>query len=171
MSIVTKKGDLGKTSLFLGGMVGKHSLRMDACGTLDELCSFLGVVKSLSKNRRLKQTIESIQKGLFVIGTEVTTANRFLKRLKKRINKDDIVRLERKIKDLEGLGIIKKNCFCLPGGSFISSMLDVSRAVARRCERIVVKMKNKGSLKNKYIFIYLNRLSDLLFLLARKHNK
>lgn len=171
MSITTKKGDKGITSLYYGGMVSKDDARVDACGTLDELCSFLGLSKVILKDQKGKKIIESIQQDLFAIGAELATKGKFLAKLQKRIDKSCITRLEQCISDLEKKRKLKKRYFCLPGENPISAVLDISRTVARRAERISVTLKRKGKLSNDFILIYLNRLSDLLYLMARACEK
>jgi cob(I)alamin adenosyltransferase len=166
MSITTKKGDKGLTSLYLKGKVRKDNIRIEVCGSLDELSSFLGLSKSLVKKKKLKELFESIQKDLSLICTEVSTLPRFINRLSRRLNKSSIERLEMYIDKLEKKYSIKK-CFYLTGGNIISSFLCITRAIARRTERRVVTLKNKRKLKNPYILMYLNRLSDLLYILAR----
>jgi cob(I)alamin adenosyltransferase len=171
MSIVTKKGDKGHTALFLGGMVAKDDPRVELDGTLDELCSFLGVAKSLAKNKGLKVRLESFQKDLFVIGAEVATAVPFLDKLSQRIDKADIRRLEKRIDELENKRKPCQRVFCLPGKNLLSSVLDVARTMARRAERRCVTALKKKLVKNLSILVYLNRLSDLLYLLARSCEK
>jgi len=171
MSITTKIGDKGRTSLYYGESVSKDDLRVEAYGTLDELCSFLGLSKSLIKERKNKKLIESIQRDLFVISAELATKPAFLGRLEKRIDKSYIDFLEQAISDWEKKMAFKGRCFYLPGENLISSVLDIARTVARRAERLVVTLKVKGKLSNNFILIYLNRLSDLLFLLARAYGK
>ncbi len=168
MGIVTKRGDSGKTSLFLGGRVAKDSPRIELVGELDELCSFLGLAKSLIKKKFLKKCLESVQKDLFCMNKEVVTAVKCLKRIDKRITGRDIRCLEKVIEELEAKFKLKKFCFCLPGKNRVSSVLHVSRTVARRAERRAYQLQKKGLLKNRSIMIYLNRLSDLLYLLARE---
>jgi ATP:cob(I)alamin adenosyltransferase len=168
LSIVTIKGDDGKTSLYLGGRVKKSDPRMELCGTMDELCSFLGVAKSLIKDKPIRMTLEEVQRDLFLIGQEVVTNAALASHLKNRLGEVRIGFLERAIekfeqKDLKG--------FCLPGEDFTSSVLDVSRTVTRRAERLAVTLKNKSIFKNKHALVYLNRLSDLLYILAREHEK
>ena len=90
---------------------------------------------------------------------------------KKRIDNRHIANLEKEIKAIEKKNILQECCFYLPGENFLSAALDISRTVARRVERQVVTLKRKKLLKNPYILIYLNRLSDLLYLLARAHEK
>ena len=171
MAITTKTGDKGKTSLYQGRRVSKDSLRVETYGALDELCSYLGLAKSLLKAEKEKNIIESIQKDLFVIGAEVGSETRFLAKLKKRIIKSDIERLEIIIKDLEPKKSLKECCFCLSGQSTASAVLDITRAIARKLERRAATLLRKKIIKNNYIFIYLNRVSDLLFLLARSQEK
>lgn len=171
MSIVTKKGDKGRTSLFLGGGVAKDDPRVELDGTLDELCSFLGVAKSLAKRKSLKIRLESFQRDLFVIGAEVATAVPFLDKLSKRINKSDIGRLEKFIEELEKKRKPAERVFCLPGKNLLSGLLDVARTMARRAERRTVAAFKKRLVKNPSILVYLNRLSDLLYLLARSCEK
>ncbi|MCF7907262.1 MAG: cob(I)yrinic acid a,c-diamide adenosyltransferase [Candidatus Omnitrophica bacterium] len=171
MVITTKTGDKGKTSLCRGKRVAKDSLRIEICGILDELNSYLGISKSLTKDIKLKQIVESIQKDLFIIGAEVATEARHRKQLKVRIDNKFIERLEELIEQLEESSICSSFCFCLPGANPVSSSLDVSRALARKLERRIVTLKRKKFINNDFVLIYLNRLSDLLFLFARKTTK
>jgi len=167
MGIVTKKGDKGKTSLYQGKRVNKDHIRMEACGTLDELSSYLGLAKSMIRNKNIINIIESIQKDLFILGAEIVTEAKALKKLKKRIDSSFIDYLDRAILDLEDKKGLKVRCFQLPGASSASSILDISRTITRRAERRVVVLGRKKLISNKSILVYLNRLSDLLFLLAR----
>ena len=168
MNITTKKGDKGRTSLCWGSIVSKDDIRIEVCGTLDELCSFLGLSKALSKEKKFTNAMETIQKELFIIGSEISTLPKFLNRLKTRIDKASVSRLEQKIGELQKQGVCAGKSFCLPGDSLLSASLDIARAVSRRIERKVTTLKNRGGLKNPQVLIYLNRLSDLLFLYARK---
>lgn len=171
MSIITKKGDKGITSLCYGVKASKDNPSIEACGVLDELCSFLGLSKNLIKEQNNKKLIESIQKDLFVIGAEFATKFQHINKLKKRIDKSYIERLEKFIWDLEKKNKLKTRSFCLPGENLASSVLDISRAIARRAERLSVTLRKKKILLNGDILIYLNRLSDLLYLLARLYGK
>lgn len=171
VSVVTKKGDEGRTQLYFGESVHKDDARVEAYGTLDELCSFLGMARSIVKPNRFKKLLESIQRDLFVIGAEIATTSRNLRRLDDRINKTYIRKLEIVIDEIEGKNVFEGCCFYLPGEDAVSASLDIARTVARRAERRVVTLKNKRILKNKYLLIYLNRLSDLLYLLARYYEK
>jgi len=171
MSIVTKTGDKGTTSLYFGGRIRKDDPRVEFYGTIDEACSFLGMSKNLIKDKKVKKLIEEIQRDLFVIGAEAATKYRFVKKLKKRISGSYVKRLEGIIKDLEGKNMFKECCFYIPGEDLLSSTLDVTRTVVRRAERKAVTLRNKKILRNQYILIYLNRLSDLLYLLSRAYEK
>jgi len=168
MGIVTKKGDKGKTSLYFGGRVSKDHPRVELCGALDELSSFLGVVKSLLKDRQGRVWIEGVQKDLVTIAAEAATAPGFLVRLKKRVQKKDVGRLEHQIVILESRSKKKNFCFSIPGSCLVSSCLDVARTIARRAERRAVSLLRKRQINNKNVLVYLNRLSDFLYLLARK---
>jgi cob(I)alamin adenosyltransferase len=132
MSITTKKGDKGRTSLCRGKIVRKDDFRVEACGSLDELCSYLGLAKSLINNAKTKKLLESIQKDLFVIGAEIATTTKFIKKLEARIDNDYVRRLEDNINNLENKVKLKGCCFLLPGENLISGLLDVTRTVARR---------------------------------------
>lgn len=171
MSITTKKGDKGFTFLCGGAKVTKDDIRIDICGGLDELNSFLGVSKVIVKTKDIKDLLEGIQRDLFVIGSEISTPLTATKRLKNTVKYKSIQKLQQHINALENKKVIKDKCFSLPGGSLASSILDVARTIARRLERRVVTLNRKKLLKNKNILVYLNRLSDLLYLLARKCTK
>lgn len=171
MGITTKTGDKGITSLYLGGRVRKDDIRVDTCGTLDELCSFLGLLKSLTKYKKTKALLEAIQKDLFVAGAEVATTTKHVNSLKKRINKSCVKELEKNIEELERKKVFEGRCFRLPGENLMSGIFDVTRTLARNAERKAVALKAKGMLKNTDLLIYLNRLSDLLYLLARQAEK
>jgi cob(I)alamin adenosyltransferase len=169
MRICTKTGDKGTTSLLYGSRVKKNNLRIEACGALDELNSFLGLCKPLLKNRTIKDLIKKIQQNLFLIGSEIATTASSVYKLRKRINREDVGNLERYIEKLECKQ--KDHSFVIPGKNTLSATFDVARSVTRRVERRIVALKSKGSVKNGYILMYLNRLSDLLYLLARSYEK
>jgi cob(I)alamin adenosyltransferase len=171
MSIVTKTGDKGKTGLYAGKRVSKDNLRVEIFGNLDELCSFMGLAKSLVKDARTKTLLEDIQRDLFVVGAEVATEAKYLGKLKHRIGHDYIAKLEKHIYSLESRANFEGCCFYLPGGNPPAAALDVARTITRRVERRLVTLKRRGMLKNADMLIYVNRLSDLLFVLSRRLEK
>jgi len=171
MSIVTKGGDKGRTSLYNGRRVSKDHIRIEICGTLDELSSYLGVAKSLIKVRSIRKILELIQKDLFILNAEIATEAKSLKKLQKRIGAKSIAWLQERIIELEAKAKGKRGGFSLAGANKISSNLDLARTITRRAERRVVTLQRKKLLKNKHILIYLNRLSDLLYLLSRSYGK
>ncbi|MCX5665860.1 MAG: cob(I)yrinic acid a,c-diamide adenosyltransferase [Candidatus Omnitrophica bacterium] len=171
MSIVTKTGDKGKTSLYCGTRVDKDDIRVEICGALDELSSFLGMAKNASKDKNTKRVVHSIQKELIALCAEAATSAAGSSKIKKRASKSSISILEREIDRLEGKCATRMRSFCIPGKGAASSALDVARAIARRAERRSVTLQKKGMVKNPNIAIYLNRLSDLLYLLARSNEE
>lgn len=170
MGITTKMGDKGETSLYGGGIVSKDHIIIETCGSLDELSSFLGLAKGLLKDKQAKSIIVSIQHDLFIVGAEVSCKAGLASKLKKRIGPGHVADLDKVISGFEKKNKLR-NSFCLPGENSVSAILDVSRAITRRAERMVVTMKKKELLNNWHILIYLNRLSDLLYLLARACEK
>ncbi len=171
MSIVTKTGDGGKTSLYCGKRVKKDDMRVEICGALDEASSCLGMAKNATEDKRTKRIVHAIQKELSLLCTEVATTAAGSYKIKKRIGKDSICALEREIESLEGRRATRLRSFCIPGKGTASSALDMARAITRRAERRSVTLINRGALGNPSILIYLNRLSDLLYLLARSNEK
>lgn len=167
MSITTKTGDRGKTSLYCGRRVAKDDIRVEACGALDEAVSFLGLARAHSTDKKTKDVIYLVQKQIFMLCSEISASGVAAKRLKEKIDKDAIRALEKEIDGLESKRCVKMKGFCVPGSSMVSSALDMARAITRRAERRSVTMSRKGMMKNRNIIVYLNRLSDLLFLLAR----
>lgn len=161
MAIYTKKGDRGETSLFLKKPtpVSKDSARVRAIGAIDEANSYLGVV--ISERGELKKSLNEIQRNLFVIGSILAGA-------KLRFSKTKTKRLERVIDRLEGTLPVLKN-FILPGGSKVGAKLFFARALVRRAERAVVSLNSVEEVKPE-IMVYLNRLSDYLFMIGREVN-
>ena len=165
-SIVTKIGDRGYTYPCSGYKSSKDDLKLEVIGTMDELSSFLGMAKSLVKDKSGKNILEKIQKDLFDLGTPVSRPGS--KKSKRGIIPKNIQYLEQTIKELEKRYPFKD--FVLPGNNLVSSTLHVTRTVARRLERRAVALGNKEKFKDKNILIYLNRLSDLIFLLACRYD-
>ena len=165
-SIVTKKGDNGNTYVLSGHKLSKEDLRLEVVGTMDELSSFLGMAKSLINDKGGKDILERVQNDLFIVGSRIS-GGRYQKSGKSSLS-TYIKYLENEIKKLEKKYPFRG--FVLSGNNLCSATLHVARTVARRLERRVVALKNKKKFKNKNILIYLNRLSDLIFLLACKYS-
>jgi cob(I)alamin adenosyltransferase len=167
MSIATRKGDKGFTSLCGGGRVLKNHPRIEACGTIDELCAFLGFAKSMIKQEKTKNLLTAIQQDLYVIATELSAKSVFARKLKKRIIQADVDGLEKIIAALEAKIALTRGCFYVAGENMLSAGLDVARTVARRAERVAVGLVKNNMVSSPFIIPYLNKLSDLLFLLTR----
>lgn len=168
VKIYTKKGDDGQTSLFGGQRVSKSDPRPEAYGTLDEVCSVLGVVRATAQDTDLQVVIHSIQEDLFLLGAELATAPEDRPRFQvQQITAEHTARLEALI-DERLARIELPRAFIIPGSSsYIPALLDWARVVARRAERRVVELREVGLLDNPEGLKYLNRLADLLFVLAR----
>lgn len=172
LKIYTKTGDTGQTALFGGGRVEKDHLRVEAYGNVDELNACLGMARSVELMPRIDEVLVPIQRDLFSIGALLATPDRdkMHQQLQKaRIDDERIAELERAIDDCDReLEPLKS--FILPGGTPKSSALHVARTVCRRAERRVVALNREVQLPG-LVVIYLNRLSDLLFMLARVANR
>ncbi len=173
MKIYTKSGDAGETSLFGGTRVKKFNLRIEAYGTIDELNSYIGLVRDQKIDSKIIKTLIKIQHDLFIIGSMLATPKNkeVLKSGKKRlqiqnIENNDIIFLENEIDNMNLYLKPMKN-FILPGGHTTVSFCHISRCICRRAERIATQLNEQEEV-SKYILIYLNRLSDYLFVLARK---
>ena len=167
MKIYTKTGDDGKTSLFDNSRVWKSNQRIMSYGSVDELNSALGVVISMDLDPQIKEILIKIQNDLFVVGSDL--ANPDMANTKIRTTESMITSLENYIDEFES-ELSKLNSFILPGGTLAASILHLSRTVSRRAETHVVALSLDEEI-NKIACIYLNRLSDLLFVLARTLNK
>lgn len=162
MAIYTKKGDKGKTGLInSNGQVSKSSAQIKTIGAIDELNSFLGVVVAGTEDLNISKILKDIQKDLLTIGSILAGS-------KLRFYKTRARRLETAIDKIEGELPVLKN-FIVPGGSKLASNLHYARSLTRHAERKVVEL-SKTEPVNPQILIYINRLSDLLFMLARKVN-
>lgn len=163
--IYTKTGDSGKTSLFGGNRVLKNSLRIESYGTVDELNSVLGVVLSQKPSRKIKEILNQIQNDLFILGADLATPLKNKKLNVPRVNQSHVTKLENIIDELD-IKLKPLKYFILPSGNSVSSFLHLARAIARRAERLVVALSLKENI-GKYPIIYLNRVNDLFFILAR----
>jgi len=170
MSIVTKTGDLGTTVLMYGRRVSKCHPRVETYGTVDELNAAIGVARAAAKSDFVRDHLLTIQKDLVVLMGELATAvedlPRFVKEGYSLVTPGMTGRLERLIKDIETAKASFKG-WATPGSNVPSAALDVARTVCRRAERLTCLLQEDTQLQNAEIIVYLNRLSDLLWLLAR----
>ena len=171
MKIYTKTGDNGETGLFGGERVSKDSLRIETYGTIDELNSFLGLAIIEVAEPSIKNILQNIQNQLFTVGADLSTPETEKnKKLKiTRTPKEFYLNAEKIIDNYESKLDELKN-FILPGGSKGAALLHICRTITRRAERKIVALDNKVKI-GKNIIIFLNRLSDLFFVLARYENK
>ena len=167
MKIYTKTGDDGKTSLFDNSRVWKSHERIMSYGAVDELNSAIGVVISMDLDHQIKEILLRIQNDLFIVGSDL--ANPDMADTKFRTTEKMVLLLENDI-DLFEPELSDLTTFILPGGTLMSSILHLSRTISRRAETFVIALSQKEPI-NKTSAIYLNRLSDLLFVLARTLNK
>ena len=170
ISITTKTGDRGHTRLFSGEDVSKNSRRLDAYGDLDELVSLLSIARHKLQDQNLKQDILSLQRNLFIVGSELATTDKKLDTLPQRVDSSMLKSLEKEMKALEDSVEIPRG-FVIPGNSLGASYLDYARAISRRLERKVAGLLEDKMLKNETLLVWLNRLSDYLYLMARKEEK
>ena len=173
MKIYTKTGDGGETGLFGGGRIPKDSLRVAAYGEVDELNAALGVARALDPPEFADPLLQTIQRDLFTVGAELATPHpdklhKALSRSGGAIGESDIAALEDAIDGHDARLEPLKN-FILPGGTPKAATLHLARTVCRRAERAVVALSRREQI-SPAILRYLNRLSDLLFVLARAAN-
>jgi len=166
MKIYTKTGDEGLTSLIGGTRVPKYDLRIESYGTVDELNSYIGLIRDQDINSAHKDILKEIQDRLFTIGASLASDPEKSKMKIPDLHLSDISLLEKEI-DAMNSALPDLKHFILPGGSQAVSFCHISRCVCRRAERIIVHLKSESFVDEKVI-IYLNRLSDYLFVLARK---
>jgi cob(I)alamin adenosyltransferase len=166
MKIYTKTGDKGFTSLIGGTRVPKHHLRIESYGTVDELNSYIGLIRDQEITLHDKDFLKEIQDRLFTIGSSLAADPEKSKMVIPDLNPEDIELLEKEM-DAINLQVPELKHFILPGGSTTISYCHVARTVCRRAERLTVHLADESIVDDKVI-VYLNRLSDYLFTLARK---
>lgn len=165
--VITKTGDDGSTNLYGSGRIRKDSSRVDAMGDVDELIAMLGMLRSIDDQHRVpefEQTLAQLQNDLFDLGSELAAAPG--KQSPCPIKKKQIAFLEKTAERINRK-LPELHSFVLPGGDLYNAWLHLARTVARRAERSVVRLSSEGLL-NPLLQIYLNRLSDLLFIMARQ---
>jgi cob(I)alamin adenosyltransferase len=173
MRIYTRTGDQGETGLFGGQRVLKSHPRVAAYGEVDELNAVLGLCLTACPEETLRQTLERLQSELFVLGADLATPQEVGDQVGEtpvqRISEGMCAALEALI-DQHDAGLPALTTFILPGGSPLAATLHLARCVCRRAERAVIAASGKESI-NPEVVVYLNRLSDLLFVLARAANQ
>lgn len=168
MSIYTKTGDQGQTGLFGGKRVKKYDPQIKAYGAVDELSSYIGLVVTQIDNKKDKLFLIDLQKDLYQMMSLLSGGSVDLSSLENKVGQ-----IEKKINTLEG-SLPKLTRFILPGGTILSSWLHILRVVCRRAERLTVRFFDEKKIANKdrdVILQYLNRLSDLFFVMARGYAK
>ena len=175
MSIVTKTGDKGETSLMYGRRLSKSDLRVDAYGCIDELTAALGLARSLSTDKFISDEIFAAQKDLIVVMGELATApgdrERYVKDGFQLTTAEMVDRITAAIFELEEDKSLYPKDWVIPGGAKVSAALDVARTTCRRAERHITAFSSGEEEFNPEILRYLNRLSDLCWILARYAEK
>ncbi len=172
MKIYTKTGDKGTTALYGGTKIGKNDIKIESYGTVDELNSYIGLVRSYEIDPIFEEELIIIQKNLFNLGAELATPVEKLilangkSRIPKTVQEEDIVQLEGWIDDIDSQ-LEQLTHFILPGGNIAASHAHVARCICRRAERLTVALAEVEEI-SPLLQKYLNRLSDYLFVLARK---
>ncbi|MQG39205.1 MAG: cob(I)yrinic acid a,c-diamide adenosyltransferase [SAR202 cluster bacterium] len=173
MKLYTKQGDGGSTGLFLGGRISKSDLRCEAYGLVDTAVSAMGLARAFSSNNNVKEIIKSVQLEMFTVGSELAVEKDSYEKFRSEfgiVTEKMISNLEEKI-DSISKQVKLPPFFIIPGTSQTSAALDVARSTVRTAERRVVELREKGQLYNNRVLIYLNRVSDLLFILGRLEDK
>lgn len=169
MRIYTKKGDDGTTGLLYGGRVSKDDVRTEVYGTLDETVSALGIARAAGLPADIAEIVIRIQRELFVVGAQLATSEENQAKLEPGVSKvtpEMTARAEADIDNLLTEHPLPQE-FILPGETHASAGLDLARSIVRRAERQAVAMQRSGALSADEVLRYLNRLSDLFFVLAR----
>jgi cob(I)alamin adenosyltransferase len=166
MKIYTKKGDSGTTGLIGGTRVAKNSIRIDAYGTVDELNSYIGVIRDYPIDEVCKTQLIEIQDRLFTIGSSLASDPDKSSMKIPDLTEEDVKLLEKWMDEMDNKLPVMK-FFVLPGGHHVVSFSHVARCVCRRAERIIVDLK-ENEFVAELVLTYMNRLSDYLFVLSRK---
>lgn len=166
MKIYTKTGDKGTTSLIGGTRVSKAHLRINTYGTVDELNSFIGLLRDQPVNESRKDLLKEIQDRLFTIGSHLAMDYEVSKKQLPDLLPTDVTRLETEMDAMDAT-LPELRHFILPGGHQSVSFAHLARTVCRRAERMIVELNAEEEVED-HIIIYMNRLSDFLFVLSRK---
>ncbi|WP_407430713.1 cob(I)yrinic acid a,c-diamide adenosyltransferase [Arcticibacter sp.] len=166
MKIYTKTGDAGSTMLIGGLRVPKSDIRIEAYGTVDELNAYIGLICDQQPGDHYRQILKQVQNHLFIMGSNLAAAPEKSKMKLPELIQEDIHLLEEEIDRMQDT-LKPLSHFILPGGSTLVSYCHIARCICRRAERITVQLAQESTVE-KIILIYLNRLSDYLFVLSRK---
>ena len=169
MKIYTKTGDQGETSLFGGRRVPKDALRIEAYGTVDELNSALGVARAWKPSKEVDEILGKLQNDLFILGADLAAPAEKRAGSVERIQQEHITSIKRVIDSVEDR-LKPLSSFIVPGGSHVAAQLHLARTICRRAERFVVRLSREEGIEPSCV-VFLNRLSDLLFVLARYVNQ
>jgi cob(I)alamin adenosyltransferase len=164
--VTTRTGDDGFTNLLGPERVPKWHPRPEAYGTLDEASSALGLARALSAHRVVQDQILVLQRELYLLMAELATGPAEYERSPYKISGEQVLALETRIEELKGTVEIGRR-FIIPGDTAAGAALDLARTIVRRAERLTAKLLHDGEISNRETLRYLNRLSDLLFVLAR----
>ena len=173
MRLYTRTGDTGETRLLFGGRVSKTDPRCEAYGATDEAVSAMGMARALSQDQRVKEILLQVQREMFTVGAELATAADQYQHLRDNftvVSPEMVDRLEGLIDEIDAQ-IELPNAFIVPGASAASGALDMARSLLRTGERRVVELQELNMLGNPEVLRYLNRLADLLFILARYEDR
>lgn len=165
MKVYTRKGDSGETGLYGGSRISKNSIKVDTYGNIDESAAFIGAARALVKDKKIKNILYKIQEKFLVIGAYLASDKNGITKLKEKIEISDIENLE-KIMDEYSKNLLPLYKFIIPGENIESAALHVARTVVRRSERKIVALKERDEVAPE-ILKYVNRVSDILFVLAR----
>ena len=171
--VYTKFGDLGETSLLYGGRVSKNDLHTEAYGITDEAVSAMGLARATTEDPRVKDVLRDLQRELFTIAAELATEPDKYELFQQHfppVTQEMVTNLETIIDGLEE-DVEMPKVFILPGGSPSSAAIDLARCIIRTAERRVVALREAGKLTNDLIITYLNRIGDLLFVVARYQDR
>ena len=171
--VYTKFGDLGETSLLYGVRVSKNDLHTEAYGITDEAVSAMGLARATTDDPRVKEVLRDLQKELFTIAAELATEPDKYELFQQHfqpVTEEMVTNLETIIDGLEE-DVEMPKVFILPGGSPSSAAIDLARCIIRTAERRVVALREAGKLTNDLIITYLNRIGDLLFVVARYQDR
>lgn len=164
--VTTKTGDAGYTSLLGDARVPKWDPRPDTYGTVDEATSALGLARALATEPDVRETILDTQRDLYVLMAELATPPEHYEKVGYRITAEHVAKVERQEEAFKARVEIG-NVFIIPGGTPAGAALDLARTIVRRAERLTAKLFHDGTIANAEALRYLNRVSDLLFILAR----